>query len=390
MNKIFYSAMVVMCSLVTSQNVNAASEKEDEILFQETFAEGTGEFTTEGYDIWKQENGKLKMIVTGMVPQEGPYETSYFVSPVFEAKTGNYVSFEHDVEYCWTYDFETRATVAVRTVGGEWKALEDIMYPFEQGLPSFMSGSGSITIPAEFDNQKIQVAFGYTTNSASDQSTWYIQNLLVRCTPSSEPVNPGEMTDIYSTVFDSEAKVFEWKVEGSQAEQSDFIMYNDNSMQINGYIATEMDTTNYVVSPKMTLGNNNTVEFNHRELYFYGDPASSLTGLVIRTVGGEWKEIKGFEYKETNEFYTTGELNIPAEFNGKEVEFGFHYLFDGTINFGYWYIKDFKVRGAVDTSIDDVEMDAVKDNKIYDLQGRVVTNPSEGLYIINGKKTIVK
>ena len=32
----------------------------------------------------------------------------------------------------------------------------------------------------------------------------------------------------------------------------------------------------------------------------------------------------------------------------------------------------------------------VNDNSYYDLQGRKVTKPTKGLYIVNGKKVIIK
>ena len=45
---------------------------------------------------------------------------------------------------------------------------------------------------------------------------------------------------------------------------------------------------------------------------------------------------------------------------------------------------------AVAAGIDNVKNDVIEDNKIYDLQGRIVKNPSKGLYIINGKKIVIK
>ena len=44
----------------------------------------------------------------------------------------------------------------------------------------------------------------------------------------------------------------------------------------------------------------------------------------------------------------------------------------------------------IETGIGEVVVDAVKGNAIYDLAGRRVLNPTKGLYIINGKKVILK
>ena len=40
--------------------------------------------------------------------------------------------------------------------------------------------------------------------------------------------------------------------------------------------------------------------------------------------------------------------------------------------------------------INDVETTTTENATIYDIQGRVVTNPTKGLYIVNGKKMVIK
>ena len=42
------------------------------------------------------------------------------------------------------------------------------------------------------------------------------------------------------------------------------------------------------------------------------------------------------------------------------------------------------------TGIEDVKVENGKAKAIYDLQGREVTNPTYGIYIIDGKKVLVK
>ena len=42
------------------------------------------------------------------------------------------------------------------------------------------------------------------------------------------------------------------------------------------------------------------------------------------------------------------------------------------------------------TIVDDVKTEIGEINAIYDLQGRKVTNPTNGIYIINGKKVLIK
>jgi hypothetical protein len=55
-----------------------------------------------------------------------------------------------------------------------------------------------------------------------------------------------------------------------------------------------------------------------------------------------------------------------------------------------WYIKE---SGTVKTSIDEisVESEALRNvSGTFDLTGRRVSNPEKGLYIVNGKKVLVK
>ena len=42
------------------------------------------------------------------------------------------------------------------------------------------------------------------------------------------------------------------------------------------------------------------------------------------------------------------------------------------------------------TGIDDIKQNSKNDGKIYDLSGRQVSKPAHGLYIMNGKKFVVK
>ena len=47
-------------------------------------------------------------------------------------------------------------------------------------------------------------------------------------------------------------------------------------------------------------------------------------------------------------------------------------------------------QGGTPTEIEGSELKAQGSQLIYDLQGRPVENPTKGIYIVNGKKVIVK
>jgi beta-galactosidase len=51
----------------------------------------------------------------------------------------------------------------------------------------------------------------------------------------------------------------------------------------------------------------------------------------------------------------------------------------------------YPIKSTNPTAIEEVKVEDGKANtEIYDLQGRRVTNPTKGLYIINGKKTMFR
>ena len=344
MKRFFYSALLMMFAMFTSN----ATAQEAEVLFEENFATSLGDFTTEGDDAWKWDEVSF---VAKMIAINGAPNGAYLVSPEIDAATANTLSFRHAVSYCFVDDFGNRGHVYIRTIGGDWKMLEGVVYPADM-MSGSVAADCTLDIPAEFNNQKVQIAFGYnSTGAMSNQESWYVNNVVFKGVKASEPEpedpEVGETKELYNITFDSDANVHSWTVAGPMKDQYDFLMYNESmgGLQINGYIATEM-TTEYVVSPVIKLANNNTVEFNHKELYYFTKPASELTGLVVRTVGGEWVEIEGITYEDTNSYYSTGALKVPSQFNNKEVEFGFKYMYDGSSNCGYWYIQDFKVMGA--------------------------------------------
>ena len=94
-------------------------------------------------------------------------------------------------------------------------------------------------------------------------------------------------------------------------------------------------------------------------------------------VGAE-KPIRGNTNIFTNAVYDNATLYVP---NGSK---SFYEKIEPWNLFLYIVEMDF-------TGIDDVKAESVEDNGIYyDLNGRAVENPANGIYIINGKKVLVK
>ena len=97
--------------------------------------------------------------------------------------------------------------------------------------------------------------------------------------------------------------------------------------------AVEAATTSYYVSPEMTLPVEGAiVSFNHAAQGIAN--LQEHAALCIREVGGEWSEIAIENWPAEGAFWwdfvTTGDINVPAEFNGKNVQFGFRFILDET------------------------------------------------------------
>ena len=153
-------------------------------------------------------------------------------------------------------------------------------------------------------------------------------------------------------------------------------------------------TEAYLVSPEFELTTDNNgyqIEFIHS--CYYKDVAADKCKFMVHEVGGDWIEMEGIQFPEPTSYATvsSGCLKVPAEFLGKTVEFAFLNIAEGNSNDANWNVQRFAFMkdNSVPTGIENVNnKPIVKDNKIYDLQGRQVKNPNKGIYIVNGKKVI--
>lgn len=159
--------------------------------------------------------------------------------------------------------------------------------------------------------------------------------------------------------------------------------YNPN---IYGY------TEAYLVSPEFDLTGENGYQVEFVHTCYYKEGKKDNNKIVVREVGGDWIEMEGINFPEPNSYakVSSGNIKVPAELVGKKVQFAFMYIGNGTSEDSNWNIESFSFLkdNSVPTGIENVAAPQIKDNKIYDLQGRLVKNPSKGLYIMNGKKVI--
>ena len=169
-------------------------------------------------------------------------------------------------------------------------------------------------------------------------------------------------------------------------------------------------------------------------LYYQGtmSAAASFISFTPETNGGigGWRYSKGIDLSEYNylvvnlmrtasckpvvKIYDTDDVLNPCynyELTSKEAVIDLHNMTDAngkTIDPSHIYMVGFQATGSqalyinkvfvsldgttpVSTSIEDVTNDKTTNNGIYyDLSGRKVQRPTKGIYLINGKKVLVK
>lgn len=139
-----------------------------------------------------------------------------------------------------------------------------------------------------------------------------------------------------------------------------------------------------------------TFKLSNNVLYTLSLP-EGLSITTVKVIGytnedgktGYIKEINGVAYDETAGTFPARDQNAGAM---NEVTFNLPTSATGTLN-----IKTYKqlaikleLTAGSTASIQDINRETITNNRYYDLQGRKVTNPTKGLYIVNGKKLIFK
>lgn len=110
------------------------------------------------------------------------------------------------------------------------------------------------------------------------------------------------------------------------------------------------EMTDFVLSsPPFTLNKvGNSVSFGECGSYF-GNRWNEEAQLVIResALGSEW-EVLDRKYFSGDQIsvVSTGDIMIPAKYNGKEVHIAFRYRSDGNKHSGVWHVRNLHVKAA--------------------------------------------
>ena len=167
----------------------------------------------------------------------------------------------------------------------------------------------------------------------------------------------------------------------------------DGYMKADAYGVVDKMSSFYLISPEFTLSSTgNSVSFGECGSYF-GNRWNDEAQLVIRTVGGDWKVLdREYPSGDQNTVKTTGDIDIPAEFNGKNVQLAFKYSSDGKNKSGVWHVRNLHVKKVAgeDTGIECVETEKAE-TAIYNLMGIKVDNTVKGeIYVKDGRKFIAE
>ena len=440
-----------------------------EVIFSETFEEGLGEFTVEGYNgeagnIWFHDIAFATADAYGKISE--PVE-NYLVSPVITLGSESHVAHYGQFQSYFN-KFAKETAFCIREVGGEWVKLTIPVYP-----KGDWAETGNIVVPDEFSGKDVQFGFMYTAQTSNSAGVWSISKFVVEkiCNgtdpqisfgvsdfiafvgqeftapelinpydvkvmySSSNPevatvdVNTGEVkiesegtTTITATSIANEAFVsttasyiltvkqasaenvifeadFEthfcgFAVEGFNGDEKPIWILKNSCARADAFLKVSKPTTNYLVSPIIRMSDSeNIAEFNYKFMHDMNSSAAveDEMGFCIREVGGEWQKLAIPNVSGDNEMVSSGEIVIPVEFAGKKVQVAFMYYAENGSTSGVWSIDDMVIRTSdVPTGIEGIYADDLKNGKVYNLQGMRVDKLGKGIYIVNGKKVVVK
>lgn len=145
--------------------------------------------------------------------------------------------------------------------------------------------------------------------------------------------------------------------------------------------------TPYLVKPKEV----GTVTFTVNDATIYKTTNATQefkAGSSVYTITGTYN--KKFTLLEKNWYALANDGTFSKQTTGSYTRFLYPFRFYLEIT-GSSQSKPVGIMVNDDaTGIDNVKVETSKDNIVYDLQGRRVSQPAKGIYIVNGKKVLVK
>ena len=217
----------------------------------------------------------------------------------------------------------------------------------------------------------------WTLESATAEGKFYIRSNVSDKYLYAANGNKGTMVELNSTTGT------EWEFDTTTIPGYVAICYNTTSGQ-----AVNNNVTNNTKTRLFDHGTGNGASFWHMETPVddelkEGESGTLTYNFYFRGISVGKKEFqltKGSAYPSYEEYipkdyYVTTSNPLPS----------------GTVHLKNEWVEIPVERKAIDTEVEDVEVDAaLSQPAYYDLQGRRHANPNKGLYIVKGKKVVIK
>jgi len=245
----------------------------------------------------------------------------------------------------------------------------------------------------DFDASADFQTIAFNLNELKDEATYFFDNIVIWAEKAPEidwvdvAVNGNMEGDyaenFYVKIYPSETPVEATFTAGAGKDGSQGLKIESPAK-----VSQAWDTQFWIVLPmSLEQGTKFRVEFDYKadaaansDVQYHalpGDYAANWTSLGFTT---EWQH-----------FEKQGVASGLSQGNQPFQSVAFNLSFDTANNFYFDNVKIFLDKNIVPTGIQTVNADAsFIEGAVYDLQGRRVAKPARGLYIVNGKKVMVK
>ena len=336
--------------------------------YTESFDHTFGEFTSDGVEfggitVWTSPEGFIK--ATSSINNVNKELESWLTSPVINAKDVTHIalSFDQAIDSYFGTIADEAVVYAKKVSDENWTKLT-ITYPSpsENSNPVYRTTTIDLS---DYVGNNIQIAFFYK-GTTTNAGTWRIKNLKVAVSAEDVTVSAAGLS-----TFASDNALDFTNVENLEAYIAKEDGENITLQQVNKVPAgtgvllrAKNNATDFVV-PFTTASTDDVTE----NIFHRG------TGAAVATGSGPYNWI----------------------LSTKNGVLGFYHANGNTVATNHAYLQTTSANARIDltfgeeTAIRDVNRQSAEGrSEVYDLQGRRVALPTPGLYIVNGKKAIIK
>lgn len=422
---------------------------EKAIIFSELFNVGQGDFTIDNKVmndpltyVWSFDEKRSLIKASAFVGGQKLAAESWLVSPVIDLTQAKEteLSFNETGNFFGGLDnFKAACTLKVKEEGGEWT---DLAYNVAADGQSWTSGIATANLAA-YDGKKIQLAFAYTSNTEF-AGTWQIKELYVKAKTDKAPVvieapvftpkqgtymdkvsvsiaaaeglkvyytldgsEPTTASTLYEAAFDltetTTVMAIAVDAEGNASpvakamytikatpvapENGALFNFNENKWNLPVSSSEETFPITEVKEGDVTL----TFTNGSTPTRLWNDFNNGLLQIRMYKNGGSMTVTPAADQKVVKVEFDATKLDVTAS-EGKLAEKVWTgeaatvtFTANATSNINYIIVTLSKQSG-----IEGVEAGEQTEKVIYTIDGRRVQKAEKGVYVINGKKVVVK